>query len=241
MAAGEFATEAALCDAFAEWVRAGHMPICGPWTVYPETGDFDLLLVHEDGRQIGIEAKLRFNLKVLSQAIPSPWSAGVGPDHRAVLVPSVPDGMVPIATMLGLVIFENRGRGAGFACSGWPDNWFDWFPMERCPLPDTVPEVAAGVPSPIRLTPWKQGALHVLALLEVHGEVTAEQVRQCGIDPRRWCASDGFLKQGSRRGYWRRGDHMPNFAEQHPGAYAAALERARAAAKPNPERGLFAA
>lgn len=33
------------------------------WTCYPETAGFDILVVHQDGRQIGVEAKLSLNRK----------------------------------------------------------------------------------------------------------------------------------------------------------------------------------
>jgi len=104
--------------------------------------------------------------------------------------------------------------------------WFDWNPTQRCVLPEIVPLVAAGVPSPLRLTPWKIGALKVLADIEVDGFTTAKSVRSHGVDPRRFCASDGWL-QMLGGGRWGRGT-IPAFDQQHPEAYAQLLAVARA-------------
>lgn len=108
----------------------------------------------------------------------------------------------------------------------WDMAWHDWNPPQRCALPEIVPMVRAGVPAPLQLTPWKIGALRVLAELELDGFVTAKSVRDCGVDARRFCASDGWLEQlGSGR--WGRGK-IPAFDQQHPEAYAELLAAARA-------------
>ncbi|WP_033834781.1 hypothetical protein [Stenotrophomonas maltophilia] len=118
---------------------------------------------------------------------------------------------------------------AGGALREWwgATAWFDWNPTRRCELPEFVPKVAAGVPAPIQLTPWKVGALKVLADLELDGFTTAKGVRAHGVDPRRFCASDGWLKQLGE-GKWARG-RLPAFEDQHPEAYAQVLAQARAA------------
>jgi len=103
--------------------------------------------------------------------------------------------------------------------------WFDWNPPRRCELPEIVPMVAAGVPAPLRLTPWKIGALKVLADIELDGFTTAKGVRAHGIDPRRFCASDGWLQQLGE-GRWARGS-IPAFDQQHPEAYAEIVDAAR--------------
>lgn len=108
----------------------------------------------------------------------------------------------------------------------WDMAWHDWNPPKRCDLPAIVPCVRAGVPAPIQLTPWKIGALKVLAELELDGFVTAKSVRACGVDARRFCASDGWLEQLGG-GRWGRGA-VPAFDQQHPEAYAAILAAARA-------------
>lgn len=95
----KFQKEADLCAAFLKTV-----PEC--WTAYSETGGFDILLVHDCGAQIGIEAKLRLNAKVLRQALDGvdSWYESVGPDYRAVLVPHGNDDMAYVAGRLGLTV-----------------------------------------------------------------------------------------------------------------------------------------
>ncbi|NUS39415.1 MAG: hypothetical protein HOQ02_10385 [Lysobacter sp.] len=109
----------------------------------------------------------------------------------------------------------------------WDMAWHDWNPPRRCDLPEIVPQVRAGVPAPLQLTPWKIGALKVLADLELDGFVTAKSVRDRGVDARRFCASDDWL-ESLGGGKWGRG-RIPAFDTQHPEAYAEILEKARTA------------
>jgi hypothetical protein len=92
----KFESEAALVAAYCTYVDRinyayRHLPESHMrWTVYAETAGFDLLLVQDvTGVQVGIEAKLTLNLKVLEQALPSRYDGfhrpSVGPDYRAVL------------------------------------------------------------------------------------------------------------------------------------------------------------
>ncbi|TIU81425.1 MAG: hypothetical protein E5W01_20510, partial [Mesorhizobium sp.] len=63
-----FESEAALCAAF-----IARLP--KDWTAYPETAGFDILLVRgADGAQIGVEAKMTLNAKVLMQAVEGLYS-----------------------------------------------------------------------------------------------------------------------------------------------------------------------
>ncbi|WP_370677586.1 hypothetical protein [Pleomorphomonas sp. PLEO] len=102
-----FAKESDLCTAFIAALPEG-------WTPYPETDGFDLILVRDDGAQVGIEAKLVLNAKVLIQAVDhvhQRWNGGVvGPDFLAVLIPyghKTPE-MVTIAGYLGLAVIEQH-------------------------------------------------------------------------------------------------------------------------------------
>jgi hypothetical protein len=244
-----FPTEAALCDLFVRDVQE-----MGGWTIYPETAGFDLLLVRDStGHQLGVEAKLALNAKVADQIIPclTPWSyEAEGPDFRAVIVPFVGEASEGIAKMLrilGVQVWSPDTRWSGRlrfsfgrysqddarACDStagplneWDQAWHDWNPTARCRLPSIVPQVRAGVPAPTQLTPWKIGALRVIADLELDGFTTAKGVRCCGVDPRRFCAADGWLEPIGG-GKWQRGK-LPAFEQQHPEAYAQVLSEARA-------------
>ena len=215
-----FETEAALCDAFMAWARTEG------FTVYPETAGWDILLVASDGLQLGVEAKLALNLKVIAQALRGlVWSADRGPDFRGIVVPSVPEGVDEILVASGLEVFspQRSWRRDGEVWTfdrqhHYNSEMFDWNPKERCELPDYVPDVPAGVPAPRTLSPWKVGALRVLAMLEVQGYVTRQDVVLCKNDPRRWCANDGWLKQMGE-GKWGPG-RAPRFDLDHPDIYA---------------------
>ncbi len=244
-----FPTEEMLCKLFVQ-----DMEKLG-WTVYPESGGFDLLLVWEPtGHQLGVEAKLSLNAKVVDQIIPDDFSSFVtrapaGPDFRAVIVPSLTDasqGLAKALRVLGIQVWDVQESGGKLSfhpsvCrytqraqweqadmpSYWDAYWHDFNPLERCPLPQFKPTVRAGVPAPILLSPWKVGALKVMADLQLDGFVTAHSVRQHGIDPRRFCSSDGWLRPLGN-GKWGAGT-APRFDLQHPQEFAAVLELARQA------------
>jgi hypothetical protein len=233
-----FATEADLCNAFLKAVPKG-------WTAYPETAGFDIMVVHDEShRQLGLEAKLRLNAKVISQILPDEalYGACAGPDYRGIIVPEGGGGFEQLLQIIGIIVFRPNYRGL-FEVEeprhpedvgkpwqrGWPCYarlWHDFNPVKRCTLPEYVPSVAAGVPSPIQLTPWKIGALKVLAALKIDGYVTAADIRMFGVDPRRFCASDGWL-ESLGEGRWGRGK-VPAFDEQHPAEFAAILAKAQA-------------
>jgi hypothetical protein len=247
----QFPTEAALCDLFMDDMRA-----MGGWTIYPETAGFDILMVRDaTGHQLGVEAKLSLNAKVADQILPDVHQGygdgRQGPDFRAVIVPYIGESSEGIAKMLRILGVQvwtpdgyarsttfmhfqiSRHRGDARECDAtvgdllpWDIAWHDWNPVRRCVLPEIVPTVRAGVPCPTQLTPWKIGALKVIADLEVFGFVTAKSVRDHSVDARRFCASDGWLTSIGG-GRWARGT-LPRFEEQHPEAYAQVLAAARA-------------
>lgn len=227
-----FATEADLCVAFSDWAKRQG------FTVYPETAEWDMLLVAEDGSQIGVEAKLQLNAKVMDQVMRGTrcnWREAPGPDYRAIVVPDDTTTVADyVMASIGVAVFRPslswtsrlEQRWDFYRELGYQYEMHDWNPQRRCDLPDFVPDVPAGVPGPRTLSPWKVGALRVLALLELQGYVTRDQVRECRNDPRRWCATDGWLTQIGG-GKWGPGK-SPRFDEQHPAVYAQILAELRA-------------
>ena len=235
-----YATEADLCAAFIEWVKseAGkfYYGIKTPvWTPYAETAGWDILLVAEDGTQIGVQAKLKFNMKVLQQAVPDSWDSWQerGPDYRAILVPEIDHGARNLASALGLMLFfpgqysysgNDFSPGLNMEMMG---GWHYWSPAKRCELPAYVPDVPAGASGPVQLTKWKCAALRVVAVLELQGYVTRQDFRQIGIDSRRWLSTDGWLVPGAVPGQYVRGPGL-RIDAQHPEVYAQVLADARA-------------
>lgn len=243
--APSFDSEAALCQAFLRGVPE-------EWLPYPETAGWDILLVHRvGGWQIGVEAKLSLNAKVICQAI-SGKRYGTGPDFRAVLVGKVVAENAAIAEALGLTVITPKSDWAlpgygrfykqgprvpafnpdlpkaekleriGTWWGDWDrEPWFDCFPTSRHKLPDYVPEVACGVPSPLILSDWKIKAMRVCVWVEKHGVITRAIFKKLGIDPSRWM-NGHWLTAGANRGDWVAGSSFPanQMRREHAAIYA---------------------
>lgn len=214
-------SEADLCSHF--------LSIVGDkWTAYPETAGFDILLVRKaDGFQIGIEAKLKLNLKVLAQAV-EPHGSSVdqpGPDCRAILVPAsaTSSDVKRIADYIGITIISLRTVGSfsiwptlpRYGDTSWWDQWTEFAPLRRCDLPEYVPDVVAGSPAPIQLTVWKIAAIKIAVTLEKRGFVTRADFKAHRIDHRLWI-SNGADWLRLDQGLFVAGPKLPKFREQHP-------------------------
>lgn len=232
-----FASESDLCAAFmAEIVRQQEHPRHrgNKWVAYAETAGWDILLVREDGFQIGIEAKLVLNAHVISQALPgSRWSSEGGPDVRAVLVPEGGGGhFQTICDFIGISIiriYPVKGlRTGGYSFSpalpeigrdfgeAW---WWDQCTLKRHDLPEYVPDVVAGASAPVQLTYWKIKAIKVSVLLEKQGYLTRQDFKHLQFDSRRWTVkgSEALIREGQR---YVRGRFWPDFRLAHPKNYA---------------------
>lgn len=230
-----FKTEAELCAAFQDWAEKNG------WTVYPETAGHDLLLVDKDDHQMAVEAKLKLNLKLLSQILPSSWDwnhIGIrerrGATYRAILLPERPEFLEDMLAYIGVEVFypvwkywnQELGKPSGFASGerwGASKTMWDWNPEQQFELPEYRSTHTAGCPAPVSLTPWKIGALKVLARLELDGEIKRSTIASFGIDPRRWCCSAMGWLVPMGDGIWKRGKHLPAFDKQHPDVYAQIL------------------
>ena len=223
-AAPKFAKESDLCRAFIDDVERQYS---GRWVPYAETGGFDLLLVRKaDGLQLGIEAKLKLNPKVVSQALRYWRYAETGPDYRAVLVPVTDLGdMGDICRALGIGVMRQHHPAAGRWASylSLPDpayshsEWMPWYPMNRITLPDYIPDVTAGSSAPMTLSSWKIAAIKAQILLEER-PLSRADIKALGLSPSRWFDRyTGFLKPIDN-GYVA-SSYMPDFARQHPTNY----------------------
>lgn len=213
------------------------------WTIYREACGWDLLLVEENTSvQVGIEAKLCLNAKVLSQALPHHrWFESAGPDYRAVLVPGGGRNLElrQLCDCIGLTVLSmydmhpyspepewhlhtpsqlpDEERPESWTMEGW--HW--WAPAEREKLPDYVPDVRAGVKSPIQLTEWKVRAIKLWVLLDRFGKVTRGDMKALGLSPTRFTDRfHGFLTPDPSSGGYVRHDTSPDFKAQHPRNYA---------------------
>jgi hypothetical protein len=252
-----FPSEAALCAAYAAFASESG------WVVYPETAGFDMLLVRPEGdphagTQIGVEAKLKLNAKVVDQILDRvPWDINweKAPDYRLVLVddPGRAGGIATLLRRCGVttiapepdpdrmrhstVLWPEDTRtksGTWFVVGGQHDShWTDLNPANRCDLPEFVPLVAAGVKSPIQLSRWKIGALRILAELEVKGTINRSRIKELGCDPSRWTRGDDAWLDPSGKGLFVSTDRIPKFADQHPETWVEILASARSAAADN--------
>lgn len=231
-----FSSEAALCTTFISQLPKG-------WTAYPETAGFDILLSRDvDGAQIGIQAKLVLNAKVIEQAVPyENWWHAVGeqPDYRAALVPwGCAGGLSGICRLLGITVIEMatkelyqswykggrrkmRPELPKIGMSGWDErDWRDWCPSKRCALPEYVPDVSAGASAPLQLSAWKIRAIKLVILLDRRGYVTRADFKHFELDPGRWIYNGRWLDHGTVRGQFVRSEYTPDFKAQHPVNFA---------------------
>jgi len=226
-----FETEAELVAEFLSQLAYQHRERGSPWTIYSETAGWDVLLVHKTGFQLGLEAKLSLNAKVIDQALDgahSRWSCD-GPDYRGVLVPQdkVQHHLGRICKALGLGIIDVRPREAGtyryFDMPGedsYQQSWPHWCPAERCKLPDFVPDTAGGHKSPVQLTDWKIKAIKLMIVLERRGYVTRADMKALSISPSRWTDPwHGFLDRAPQLGGYVRNGRTPDLRAQHPRNY----------------------
>ena len=229
-----FAKESDLCAAF--------ISVLPPdWTAYPETGGFDILLVRKaDGFQIGVEAKLKLNAKVICQAAEPTLAWRVdhaGPDCRAVLVPDgVSMDLASLCSLIGITVIRvshdsyvaTYGRGRNpfhfhprlpeLKDGGWSErSWYECCPASRIALPDWVPDVAAGNSAPVALTDWKIRSIKIAISLEKRGYVTRQDFAFFEISMSRWTQSR-WIVPGAEKGRWVAGA-MPDFRAQHPVNY----------------------
>lgn len=234
-----FSSEAMLCLTFIRNLPEG-------WKAYPETGGFDILLNREaDGYQIGIEAKLSLNAKVISQIVEddSGYSACYpGPDFRAVLIPYGTRGSFGhVCHLLGITVIEMKDRTTWEAKGKWGDTakfipalpslnpkhwwssereWIDWAPTSRVRLPDYVPDVTAGSSAPVQLTEWKVKAIKIAVLVERRGYVTRADFKYLQLSHRRFIDhAYGWLLPGEERGQYVAGLRLGDFKRQHPKNY----------------------
>ena len=156
------------------------------WTVYPEQGGWDLLIIRNK-IQVGIQAKLRPTVKLFAQAIvPEDLP---GPQYRAIAIGNMAykdrAEIVKVAKACGLILIDmscHHEHWLSFASrDGW--NKISWryyrhFPKQLIWIPPFIPKLAAGIPAPKNVSPWKVVAVRLEFIFDEKGWVTIEDARQ---------------------------------------------------------------
>jgi hypothetical protein len=150
------------------------------WVSYPEQGNWDILLV-KNNIQVGIQAKLRPNIKVLSQAI---CCRKEGPHYRAVAVGNSNFNEMAdfhmVAAGLKLVCFDMTVSPMFWLYKSLklPFRYYRHFPEKTVWLPPFVPSHDAGIKSPISVTPWKVAAVKLEMMAREKGWVSIIDSRE---------------------------------------------------------------
>jgi hypothetical protein len=207
-------TEAELCDALTIAAQDDG------WDVYPEVDGWDLVLVwtgrvevprsrgiarlrpetFDVGHQIAVEAKLRANVDAIWSAVErsrSDTRSGAHADETAVLVPHAPREFVSLSRHLGLREItladcdRSTRRGSGIVPRPAPR------PAQRLTLPPIALVGSGGSPSPRTLSPWRIGALRIVAVLRARGYITRDDFRAHSVDRSRWVSAMWIKPEGS--------------------------------------------
>lgn len=178
-------SEVELCEEFIQVAtREGYQ-------IYPEVSNWDVIVVNDAGDQLGVQAKLHANVKVLAQAI------GPGPTYRAVLVPRATRDFRKLTYKLGLGLYTynhitlanpRRPLIKFEPLTRWTDKKM-WLP----PVPSAC---SAGMPSPRPLTTWRVQAIRLCHLLEERGYVTGLDFKRLGLKAAGWLNRGELIRAG---------------------------------------------
>jgi hypothetical protein len=194
-----YRTEADLCDHLIRVARARG------FLVFPETGGFDLLLIatseangFEAGTQIGVEAKLRATMQVLHQGMPHDW--GATPHCFAVLVPEAGDIFLELARRLKTTVFEAINFDDAYYGDFSFLPWYRQEPKTLCFVPGVeILGTRGGCPSPVRLSPWKLGAVGLCLLHDERGYLTSKDFAEAKVSMSYFYKEKFFLEKRERR------------------------------------------
>jgi hypothetical protein len=206
----DYKSEKELCDVLINHARSHG------WLVFPETSEFDLLLVATNevravharpGDQIGVHAKMHPNVDVLGQALPSAHSER-GPHYHAVLVPVATQEFKAIAGRCQIMVIEGgrlEHRGRRFVRD--VSTSLNYMPVNKKipysePLwhPDVEINTPAGVRSPKKITPWKVSAVRLCLHGLKEGYLINSDFRAAGVSMALWRQSNWVISTGQKIG-----------------------------------------
>lgn len=188
----KYSLEKDLCDDFIYFIKKSS------WKVYAEQNNWDMIIVR--GKiQVGVQAKLIANNKVLIQTLPKLPYTGIGPTYRIALIAGF-TGRTPRARFETRKIFYSMARHfrvivIDMSCrnklmTGWDWNLgykggkrnlnlkhYNWRPSELEWVPPFIPNFPAGVPSPKHVSKWNLSMLDLRELELERGWICLEDCR----------------------------------------------------------------
>lgn len=186
----------------------------GDWDVYPECSGWDIVLVRtgpayvsagvtvSPGEQVGIEAKVHPNLRVINQVVGG-RSRRVGPHYRAALVPAVTPDFREVARLLKFHAWDEQ-TVASWHSATHPVGQLGlrWRESHAKPLwlPPVASQRAAGVPCPAPLSPWRVKALKLCNRLCERGYVTSADFKELDLSIQLWRVNKWLVDDGTREG-----------------------------------------
>lgn len=142
----------------------------------------------EPGMQVGIQAKLMPNVKVLAQCIDHYARVSApGPDFRAVLVPYTTDEFNHLTQALGLRVYVEDVNAYPITAPR-----VRWEHASRLTLPPVVPTWNGGGRSPRNLSAWRVSALRLCYQLRIRGKLTKTAFLAENVDVRAWVQNGGL-------------------------------------------------
>lgn len=230
-----YASEAELCEQLVGAARAHG------FQAFPETADFDVLLVagsratgFAEGEQVGVQAKLHPNLAVLHQTLLA-QRRPTRPGLFAVLVPDASDAFRDVARELKVTVLT--GIRLSDPRERFPLTRPVWYRVptaKPCWVPECEVEgMAAGTSAPLQLTPWKMKAVKLAMRGAMRGYLTRRDFAEHDVSIQRWIkmgwivAYDYVVENGRRVArYVLNDDKNPPHLRYH--EVACALEKAGA-------------
>lgn len=179
--------ESQLCEAFKPTaLQKG-------WMLHGETHDFDMMFEDQEGRRLGVQAKIG-NGNLAATQCTEGLKAG-NADAAAILVPYAGQDLRRRCEADGLGVFTPIGEPDE---EGFQRFWLKLprFPQEQgtqCkrPLPRHARSKSkCGVPSPKQLTPTREKELRLCGIIRRRGGfATSKDVQSCGLVRRFWSPS----------------------------------------------------
>lgn len=167
-----------------ELVTHFRLNVNSEWAFYPENQSWDFLLMHRETHvQVGVQAKLNLNDKVIWQCVELLSVQRTGPNFAAILVPESELSKRTARKLLQscaeekLLVFTEK--------TIFQTILPEWEPL-RCifegPVwtPPYEPDMLAGVKSPKPITPFKVAAVRLCAALRAGFEPTDREIKEMG-------------------------------------------------------------